>query len=177
MHPAYKNRLDNLNHSLEGLLASMGRHTHQQLNAKPAPAAWSAMQVAQHLIAAERLSVWYVKKKTTNPHALERAGLGTWAREQLLGITLSSPIKFKAPALVSEEKFPQETALEKVTADWVQARKELAELLEMAPRDWQRRLVYRHAVAGRLTLVGMLEFFEQHFKRHQRQIERTLTKV
>jgi hypothetical protein len=64
-----------------------------------------------------------------------------------------------------------------VTADWVQARKELAELLEMAPRDWQRRLVYRHAVAGRLTLVGMLEFFEQHFKRHQRQIERTLTKV
>ncbi len=177
MYPAYKNRLDNLNQSLETLLSLMGQHSHQSLNAKPFAGAWSALQVAQHLIAAERLSVWYVKKKTTDPNALQRAGLGAWARQQLLGLTLSSPVKFKAPAMVSEEKFPAEATFEKVSEDWLKARMELAELLEIAPRDWQKKLVYRHALAGRMTLIGMLEFFEQHFNRHQKQIERTLKSV
>ncbi|MCB0522152.1 MAG: DinB family protein [Lewinellaceae bacterium] len=177
MHPAYASRLHSLNRSLESLLSTLKGYSHQQLNAKPAENAWSAIQVAQHLIAAEKLSLWYVKKKSAYPETFKKAGPGAWLRKNALGLILSSSIKFKAPALVSEEKFPAEASLEHVTTAWLRVREELAELLENTPDEWRNKLVYRHAVAGRLTLDGMLEFFTCHFDRHQKQIERTLKSV
>jgi hypothetical protein len=34
--------------------------------------------------------------------------------------------------------------------------------------------IYKHPFAGRLSLMGMVDFFEHHFRRHREQMRRAL---
>lgn len=173
MHASYHSSIHRLNSKLEKLVNSLNGLSHQQLNKQPEPGAWSILQVMQHVMLAEKLSVGYVRKKTSRPETLKKAGFGYFFRYAVLKIFLALPFKFKAPAVVSEDKFPEESNFEKVVAEWKMVRSDLVQLLEGIHPSWQDKEIFKHAVAGRMTLDGMLTFFEDHFDRHLKQIERT----
>ena len=175
MKPSYQIKLARLNASLDDLARQLEKFSQKQLNAKPAPDAWSALQVLQHLTSAESLSMQYLQKKLVlPPDSFEKTGAGTWLRCLVLRLSMMSPLKFKAPKAVNEETFPQKANFEQVVKNWRAARLELARLLESIEPDYFSRNIYKHPRAGKMTVDGMLDFFQEHFDRHRRQIERAL---
>jgi len=53
-------------------------------------------------------------------------------------------------------------------------RKDLYEFIDSVSEDYIDKEVYKHPLGGRLSLTGMLEFFDSHFDHHSKQIFRAL---
>lgn len=177
MYHSYQSKLDQLNSKLESLTVKLRQYPDEKLNAKPVPDAWSVLQVMQHLMTSEHLSLAYVKKKTSFQQSFKKAGLATKARWAALKISLWLPLKFKAPPAVNADNFPDKSDLKEIVQQWHENRKDLAQFLENVPKEWIGAEVYRHPRAGRLKLEEMLVFFDDHFVRHLKQIDRTLKQV
>lgn len=170
-------RLDRLNEQLEKLLSLLSAYTTEQLQEKPTPESWSAIQVIQHVMLAEQLSVGYVRKKMQFPQGLKKSSLENWIRLQLLRFFMNAPLKFKAPAIVAEPKFSNDVDFGILAEKWRAIRTDLRKLLDEFPPELEGTNIYKHAMAGRLSLNGMLEFFEGHFSRHRKQIFNALKAV
>lgn len=173
----YHAKLNKLNQELESLLAFLSSFPSEKLQEKPSPSAWSVVEVMQHLMLAERLSVGYVRKKIQYPHGLKKPGIENHLRLVMLRFFMDAPIKFKAPAIVSEQQFSNEVDFETLAKKWREIRTDMGKLLDEIPPELEDTNIYKHAMAGRLTLEGMFQFFTGHFRRHRKQIERTLKAV
>lgn len=167
-------RLQKLDKDLEKLFQDLSAYSNETLNRPPAPGKWSALQVMHHLLMAEGYAQRYVKKKLSFNPRLKKAGLGAQWRSFLLWLYLTAPFKFKAPPAVTGENLPAQTSLEETKTLWLQQRRELQDLFESFPDELFSKSIYKHPFAGRLSLKGMLLFFQTHFNRHRKQIERTL---
>ena len=177
MHPTLKPYVKVLTSQLESLSSDLAKYSHEQLSAKPSLGAWSVLDIIQHMMIAEKGSLAYVKKKTSYPESLRKAGISNQWRKLQMYFFLHLPIKVKAPPVVAADKFKKEVALGSLLEEWQNNRKELIGFLEQVPDDWINKLTYRHGFAGRLTFDGMLLFFRDHFVRHRKQIDRTLHQV
>jgi hypothetical protein len=174
MHPKLQSRIDLLNQELEGLLNDLESFDKAALNHRDQEGQWSVLQVMHHLLRSETLSRTYLEKKMSFQPRLKTAGLPSALRRTVLNFYLNTPIKFKAPKMVGTEQLPEQSTLQEVASSWKQERKALENFLNTLPEDIVRKSVYRHPIAGKLTLDGMLDFFQQHFRRHRKQIERNL---
>lgn len=174
MKASLESRLDRLDAELLKLLKELESYEDEQLNKSPAEGGWSPLQVLQHLKQAEELSMRYLQKKLSYNPELKGAGLLSGLRSWLLKTYLRAPFKFKAPKNVDTTDMPRDLSLKNITKEWMAIRRELREFLASLPDDIYSKEVYRHPFAGRLTLAGMVDFFEEHFRRHQRQVQRAL---
>ena len=177
MHSSLLPYFKKLNAQLDSLPVELSVFSHEELSRRPAPNAWSVLEIIQHMMIAEKGSLAYVKKKTSYPDSLNKAGISNRWRIFQMYLFLHLPIKVKAPAVVAADKFRQDVTLETLLTEWKTNRAELNEFLENAPADWLNKLTYRHGFAGRITFDGMLLFFRDHFVRHRKQIDRTLAIV
>lgn len=170
-------KVRDLDRELNRLLDDLKKYSFSQLAARPAPDAWSVLQIMQHLMIAEAKSIGYVKKKSSYPEGLKKAGSASWFRKVVLKMFLGLPFKFKAPPVVNEDHFRENVSLEQLAQEWRASRGELAHLLENLKPEWADKEIFKHALAGKMTIEGMLIFFADHFHRHRKQIDRTLEKV
>jgi hypothetical protein len=145
------------------------------LNRKPADGGWSAIQTLHHLILVEENSLAYLRKKLSFNPVLEKPGLGSWARSILLGITLRSPLKFKAPKAAGNERLPEYATFPETMAQWQKIRTEWLEFFENMPAELLDKAVYNHPRAGRLSWLQMLDFIHTHFERHCDQARRAIS--
>lgn len=182
-HPAFEmnlsieSKIDKLDQHLLDLLQYLKGFTNDQLNGKPAPEAWSALQVCHHLLKTEELSLAYIKKKLSFEPKLKVANMATKMRLKLLKTYLNTPMKYKAPNNVSTEVLPAYSTLPELESKWLALRADLKSYLKNLPADLFDKEVYKHPFAGRLSLEGMIYFFEEHFLRHLKQIKKTLVRV
>lgn len=160
--------------AVQKLLDEVQSHDDAHLNRRPASGGWSALQVMEHLLLSETLSLQYVRKKIGYGGTFEKRGLNTVWRHFLLWAYLSTPIKFKAPALVAEENLPEHSSLADVRTRWEALRADWTQFLEKLPPELADRAIYKHPVAGRLGWPETIAFFNIHFNRHRKQIRRTL---
>ncbi|MCS6838621.1 MAG: DinB family protein, partial [Bdellovibrionaceae bacterium] len=58
--------------------------------------------------------------------------------------------------------------------EWQALRHEWTRFLEHFPANAHGRLVFRHPVAGRLTILQTLKFMADHLERHKEQMKRLL---
>lgn len=119
----------------------------------------------------------YVKKKLSYQPELKRAGIGSSLRTTFVNSYLRSPLKRKAPKIISGDNLPEESTFWEVVKIWKTDREEMRRYLEELPDDLFKKQVYKHPFAGRMTLNGMLSFFQQHYERHLKQIRRTLREL
>lgn len=167
-------RLEQMGEKLEALLNDLSKYDNEKLNTTPADGGWSPLQVMHHLIISENLSLKYVQKKLSFNPELKAVGLSAKWRTFLLKNYLKTPIKFKAPKMVSTEAMPTVSDFQEMAARWKNSRKELKIYLESLPQELDNKAIYKHPVAGRLGLDGMVLFFDIHFDRHRKQIDRAL---
>ena len=161
--------------ALQKLENDLSKYPSEQLNRKPAPGQWSVMQVVNHVMMAEAGSLYYLKKKLSDPSAIKKAGIGSAIRTWLLNLSQIIPgLKFKAQAFINEDKLPPVSDREAVFQQWRASRAALRAFLESQPDEIFTKEAFRHPRAGRMTIVQMLSFFGSHLNRHVRQIKRAL---
>lgn len=156
------------------LLTSLESRSVETLNRNPPGGGWSAIQTIYHLLLVEELSLAYIRKKMSFNAEAEPVNLLTRWRGFLLWASLSIPLKFKAPKNVSDEYLPDHATLAEARMKWQNARSAWTDFLTNMPDDLAAMALYKHPRVGRLGWSQMLSFFETHFSRHSKQIERAL---
>lgn len=156
----------------KNLFAELKSYSDETLNKKPAPEAWSVAEVIAHLISAEEGSLKYLQKKLLDTSKAEREGLKHKWRWLLVNIVFAFHIKFKAPKIVEPQ--PGYYNLADLESKWAGIRSEIHNILEKLPDSEAQKDIWKHAVAGKLNVYRMVQFFGIHAKRHKGQIDRTL---
>ena len=133
---------------------------------------WSPIEQCYHVYLAEKLSRKYCVKKLSYQPELQDAGLKTRFRIWALKTIELTPIKFKAPKAINDQVFPENLNLELVLQEWSKERGELNDFLETLNPSYVDKEIYRQPFVGRLTIGGMLNFFEFHQDRHRNHIKR-----
>ncbi len=172
-----KIHLKNLDQKLILLLRDLQHYSDAKLNEQPNENAWSVLQIMQHLMKAEEGGILYIKKKLSFNPELEKAGVLSNMRAMALNMSMSSPIKIKAPEGVSGEALLTNLTFWDVAKQWKQQRQEMKAYLESLPSELYGMDVYKHPLTGKMTLSNMLSFFNKHVDRHTSQIRRTLKKI
>ena len=157
------------------LFSELKNYDDDLLNKKPAPGKWSVAEVIAHLITAEEMSLKYLMKKTQDTSLAKPEGLKNKWRWLLVKIVFSANLKYKAPEIV-EPKSDYES-LANLETHWTKVRLQTLSVLTKLSDDELNKELWKHAVAGKMNLHHMVQFFGIHFRRHRKQIERTLKAV
>ena len=177
MNFTVEQQLNRLDESLDSLLARLTSHSDETLNQSATPGKWSAIQTLYHLKLAEAQSAHYIQKKLSFNPELKKAGPSDAIRIMLMQFFLWAPIKTKAPTHISGSALPDYATLGELSGEWKNDRLKLRLLLESLPEDIFDKALFKHPIAGRLSISGMLSFFESHFARHKKQIIANLEKI
>lgn len=174
MSPGMGRRLERLEASRTRVLEALDGFDAAALNCPPAPGKWSALQVLHHVVTAEALTLGYVRKKMQAGPGLEKAGVASRLRLLALEVTLALPVRVAAPSAVAG--VPGEVELAALRTRWDEVRHGLRELVRTFPAELERRLVFRHPLAGRMTLDHALGTLQAHLDHHRPQVERALAR-
>lgn len=172
MSASYDPRVRRLEELRRELLARFEDVDSEGLNRRPADGGWSAGQVLAHVIEAEAKSLAYVRKRIQDPQSILRRGLRQRINGWAVRVAMRTPFKFEVPPSVGEP--PESVDLEALSAEWNEIRRGWQQFVTDFPTELGDRTVYRHPVAGPLTLDAALRFLVAHLDRHSRQIDRAL---
>lgn len=145
------------------------------LNKQPAPSKWSVAEVIAHLITAEEMSLKYLSKKIQDTSKEKPETLKSKYRWLLVQIVFTFNIKFKAPEIVEPKMGYQSLAT--LEAKWSDVRNQTLQVLQKLSDEEVNKTLWKHAIAGKMNLQHMVQFFGMHYNRHKKQIERTLKAV
>ena len=177
MHNSLQPLFDKLDADLIDLLEDLKDQPDHVLNEKVSPDKWSIHQTMYHLILAEELSLKYVQKKLSFNPTLKDTGIGTFFRRSALSLYFLYPFKVKAPDAISKENLPNDLRFWEVVKKWKDVRKETKEFIADLPEEMLKKELYKHPAIGKISLKDMLKFFDLHFARHRKQINRTMSAV
>jgi uncharacterized damage-inducible protein DinB len=175
-----------MNHTLQTIFSQLEEQRQQLLNDlriltpeefnQHPEGKWSINQILAHIVAAERLSLQYLKKKILGVNEVGDTGL--WEEAKMVALRLSQRIpglKFRAPRAVVE-KTPTYETFTQLEEDWARLRSEIRAFIEPIPDKHIKRKIYRHVQAGRLNIQHALLFLREHIVHHQPQIKTLLKK-
>ena len=165
-------KLEELDVELRDLFESLKDYSDNQLNRKTSDGKWSILQNMHHLIQAEGTSQKYIEKKMSFNPELQNSGFSNGVRGMLLGLYMKSGKKAKAPEFINMESLPMDTKFWETVKLWKEQRQYLKTFLEGLDPELYKKQLYKHPAAGKLTIYQMLNFFQQHFKRHRKAIEK-----
>lgn len=169
MEAKLKRKFDILNADLHALLTVLDGLSEAQLHNKP-EGAWSAVQVLYHLVISEERTVSYLNKKLDEVNVpVEKAGLGEKIRALLLSRALRNDTKkFKAPSIVAE--LPDKPDYAETKKRYLELRIAMAAMLEKFDANKVNRAYFKHPRAGKLSIGHTLDFMQDHFTRHKKQM-------
>lgn len=160
-------RLEKLREQYQEAIAQA---TPAQQHYQPDQESWNMLQVMQHLVMSEKLSMNYlISKNYTN--ARKPTGITAVIRSLGMRLLLRSPVKVKAPPIAGLEPFDELDA-EKLMQEWQTVREAMYEYLRFFPEEKISFSIFRHPRAGWLNIRQALSFFEDHLLHHQYQLQR-----
>ena len=169
MHKKLAVRFQDLEHSRHALLVLTEGYSQQQLLFNPTDNQWSMAQVMKHLVMTETQILQYVLRRIEKGN-LHQATYKSWVRYILVKLALRYRKKIKAPKQV--EAPPKVLNPIQVREEWEQLRKQWATMLEKMPTDVINKNVFRHPLAGDMSISHTLGFMNEHVRHHIAQIQR-----
>ncbi len=137
-----------------------------ELAVRPGPDVWSALEVVEHMVVAERA----VLRGLFEPRLLEqpRQTLRHRIMNRLIIAILRGPISVKVP---TRSMVPSgERGLEEMVADWEETHRRLRDFIEGADPARLAAPAFRHPVSGPLTAAQATRMLGVHLERHTKQI-------
>ena len=162
--PKVDKQLQKLDVELTELLKVLKDYSERALNKRPAENKWSVLQVMNHLILVEGYGKAYVEKKLSFNPELKKAGMAGSLRKFMMNASIKIPFKINAPAPVSGDNLPEESGFWETAKKWKQQREELRVFLENLPAEHFNKELYKHPLAGKMSLYGLMDFNVAHFK-------------
>jgi len=176
MNVILSKKLSALNQSTDALLKKLEKVDPELLNKKPTESAWSVNQVMHHIMLSEKLSLQYCLKKIQSKE-LKKAGLMSPLKILTYKTVSQLPITFKAPKGLGDSALPEKDTIDNIKSTWQKNRGALENFLASLTEEQAKLAVYKHPAMGRISFKDMLNFFQDHYKIHLKQIERTLEDV
>lgn len=164
--------LDRIESDRIKLFAELDDLSQEQLHFRRSPDKWTILQILDHLMTSEKLSVVYIKRKTSSDKSIERSGLRSSFRIFALKLAFILPFKYKAPKISdSTGKNPN---YKKLKTEWQGVRSELKELILKLDENTLKGQIFKHPIVGMLNMKQTLQFYDIHFNHHKKQIENTI---
>jgi hypothetical protein len=173
MNKYFHDHFNTLQHEKDTLLKKVIGLPSEKLNYSAKPGKWSINQILAHLVASEKLSVGYMKKKVQAADQLKNSGLSESLRLWPLILSQRVPLKFKAPKVVLANT-PEAPLLDELIRQWDDVHAQLAEFLGSIDPKNVRKVIYKHPIAGRFDARQALIFMRAHIRHHKPQIDRIL---
>ena len=130
---------------------------------------WSALQVFDHIVRSESGIQAAVRAGLQAPHSIGvRDRLGVLFIDRIF----RSERQVKAPASATSIQPGTDLNLQEICDRWVMCRRELGAILSAVSPGQMSGGVFRHPVAGWMTLPQVLRFFEVHVLHHTYQLNR-----
>ncbi len=165
---------DQLETDRKKLMARVELVPEEKFTQQRAPNKWSLAQVLSHIVAAEKGSTGYMKKKSLGIDQLSNSGIVESMKIKLLIASQRLPfLKFKAPKIIVDHT-PQFHSAESISRQWNEVRNDLKMFLEKMDDKNIRKKIYKHPVAGMLDVVQAVTFYREHIIHHSPQINRLL---
>lgn len=169
------NQWKNLETKRLNLISELSKFDNVILNTSPAPSAWSVLHVIQHIMVTEGISLAYMTKKLSYGGDIPKAGLNSKMRRLALSLVFALPFKYKAPQVL--DFLPETTNIDLIATKWAAQRLEFYGFLDNMSDEVLDSEIWRHQIVGKMNISQMIDFFDSHFDRHQKQIEKTLNIV
>ena len=161
--------LSTLENQKAEILASLAAWPASQLTYRPTPTAWSAAEVVDHVVRVEREILAAALRGVVAPR---RRGVRDRVGFVLLDWLFRSERRVRVPTSVPEVLPSPNADIVTARRDWDIARRDLAEFLGSLTRDQLGPGVFRHPVAGWMSVPQMLRFFWVHSHHHGFQLTR-----
>lgn len=169
MHPSLQSRYDQLQRVTATLLDRIEAHSAAQQRFQPDGESWNMLQVAEHLLTAERgINVVFERY----PPAEASRPL-TWRQHWnafLLQVFLRLPLRFAAPRVLQPPQGAMELA--DIRAAWQTERATLHATLDGVPAERLRYYAFKHPRTGGMNLASTLDFMTNHVRHHLVQLRR-----
>jgi len=133
---------------------------------------WSVMDIMEHLFKVEDRSLNYLLYKMEQGSSFKKVGMRQRYNVWIMQKAYNSNRKFTAPDGVKPDS--SYISVEDLKTDFLAVRKRLYTFLNERTESEYRLAMYKTAFFGRISLFQMLVFFDGHYKRHMRQLDRVL---
>ncbi|MCG2588534.1 DinB family protein [Rhodohalobacter sulfatireducens] len=161
--------LDRIESDRKKLFAELDDLSQEKLHFRRSPDKWTILQILDHLMTSEKLSLVYIKRKTSSGNSIERSGFLSRFRIFTLKLAFFLPFKYKAPKISdSTGKNPNYKELK---MEWQGVRSEMKELIRKLDENTLKGQIFKHPILGMLNMKQTLQFFDIHFNHHKKQIE------
>ncbi len=151
------------------VLNNLADYSQEELSFKPSPNEWSISQVIEHIIESESGINKYVNYKLKNIEQQPKVGLKSYLSSRVLNKNLMSDKKFKVPTVLSEPESGK--SYMELKEKWDNSRLYLIKTIETFPSDKMNKAIFKHPVAGLLSINQTLSFLINHLKHHIPQID------
>jgi len=131
---------------------------------------WSIIQVLSHLNMSESIALEYMKKKMKAGSEMSKVNVVNSLRMWVTRGFLQTGLKWRAPAYIANPN--GEYALGEIKSTWETTRSNIRKYVEDYPDDLLNRAVYKHPMAGRLSLLQAVDSLIYHQRHHVHQINR-----
>ena len=150
------------------IMAQLGTYSEAQLRARPKPGAWSLLDVAEHLMLAERATLsWVTSRSPARPLARRwRDPTLKWLIARALDSSLRLPVAGRIIAPQGGQTLPE------IARKWMEVREAWRAYLTMVPNDGHDALVFRHPLGVAMTAHETLVFLRRHLDHHLHQLRR-----
>jgi uncharacterized damage-inducible protein DinB len=174
MLPTLRKSFDRMEASRFRILQLAESLSEPRAHVSPAPGEWSVVQVVEHMVTIDAMVLKFVQKQLTRPD-LRPAGIGTWMRAVLVTLALRYRKKIKAPAVLPPPTGSR--SLAEWRDEWEASRRQWRETLEAVPEKLRHKELFKHPLAGYLTLGQTLDFITEHTLHHVPQVQRLVQKA
>lgn len=162
------NQLDRVEFDRKNLCSDLDSLTISQLQFQKGAEKWNILQILDHVMTSEKLTVLYIKRKTGSAENIVNSGFRSKFRIFALKLAFILPFKYKAPKMSdSTGKNPN---YEDLKSEWQEVRDNLKELIQKMDESTLKSEIFKHPIVGMLNMKQTLEFFEIHFNHHRKQI-------
>lgn len=169
MLPDLQKQFDELELTREQLISRLASVDSAAWVSSPRPGAWSLAEIAHHLMLCEEEVMRQIRHP--EPDFARPLTLRDAAGRVMVTTVFRWGIRVKTP-MRSVEPTPG-ASLNEIRDRWDSVRSELAAYLSELQAPDCARVVFRHPVAGRMTLGQTLRLLRDHFQHHVRQMLRT----
>lgn len=155
----------------DALLAEVDAAPDATRRRRAAPDAWSALEVVEHLVLAERVVLGPSAQWGERPDASR--SLRDRVRYCMVRLVLQQRIKVTIP---SEQLRPSgRVSFAQLRTAWIAQQEALREFVLSLDAAGAKRAIFHHPIAGPLTVRQALQLLEVHLRGHAAQVHRLLT--
>jgi uncharacterized damage-inducible protein DinB len=170
MNAQLEKSFNNLASAQQEFRQKLAPFTGERARFKPNGTEWSAIQVLQHVIDAEKRTFASVRHRLKSATTADKAGILSHIKFAFMKYVMKTNRRFKMPQGLTQPNGEQ--SLDELKQEWADYRDKWKNYLEGVKEEKLPVVALDHPVFGSFNLIQSLEFVAVHARHHMYQLQR-----